>query len=95
MRPALCEDALRLGRILDKLFASDALLLGRVTCQSFAAAWLSRTDEEGFADRMNSLPEFVASTTLEKVERNNSSLIKEPKRFLIMARMQYRRNDAV
>jgi dihydrofolate reductase len=61
----------------DELFASDALLLGRVTYQGFAAAWPSMMDEEGFADRMNSLPKFVVSTTLEKVEWNNSRLIKE------------------
>jgi dihydrofolate reductase len=60
----------------DELFASDALLLGRVTYQGFAAAWPSRTDEAGFADRMNSLPKFVVSTTLEKVEWNNSKMIK-------------------
>ncbi len=60
----------------DELFASDALLLGRVTYQGFAAAWPSRTDEAGFADRMNSLPKFVVSTTLGKVEWNNSRLIK-------------------
>ena len=61
----------------DELFASDAHLLGRVTYQGFAAAWPSRTDEQGFADRMNSLPKYVVSTTLEKVEWNNSHLIKK------------------
>lgn len=61
----------------DELFASDALLLGRVTYQGFAAAWPSRTDESGFADRMNSLPKFVASTTLKELEWSNSRLIKE------------------
>src|SRR6266516_1519552 len=60
----------------DELFASDALLLGHVTYQGFAAAWPSMTDEQGFADRMNSLPKFVVSTTLEKVEWNNCRLIK-------------------
>jgi dihydrofolate reductase len=60
----------------DELFASDALLLGRVTYQGFAAAWPSRTDEAGFADRMNNLPKFVVSTTLETAEWNNSRLIK-------------------
>jgi len=48
----------------DERFAADALLLGRVTYQHFAAAWPSMKDEQGFADRMNSLPKFVASTTL-------------------------------
>jgi dihydrofolate reductase len=61
----------------DELFASDAHLLGRVTYQGFAVAWPSRTDEMGFADRMNSLPKYVVSTTLEKVEWNNSHLIKK------------------
>jgi dihydrofolate reductase len=61
----------------DELFASDALLLGRVTYQGFAKAWPSMTDEAGFADRMNSLPKFVVSTTLKEVEWNKSTLIKE------------------
>jgi dihydrofolate reductase len=61
----------------DELFASGALLLGRVTYQGFAAAWPSRTDEQGYADRMNSLPKHVVSTTLEKAEWNNSMIINE------------------
>jgi dihydrofolate reductase len=56
---------------------SDALLLGRVTYQGFAAAWPSRTDEAGFADKMNSMAKFVVSTTLEEAEWSNSTLIKE------------------
>ncbi len=62
---------------LDELFASDAHLLGRVTYQIFAGAWPSRSDEEGFADRMNSLPKYVVSTTLKKAEWKNSHLIRE------------------
>lgn len=54
----------------DLLFASDALLLGRVTYQGFAAAWPTMTDEEGFAERMNSLPKFVATRTLDEAEWN-------------------------
>jgi dihydrofolate reductase len=54
-----------IGRFkLDKVYAAGALLLGRVTYQGFAAAWPDRTDAEGFADRMNSLPKHVASTKL-------------------------------
>ncbi len=60
----------------DELFASDALLLGRVTYQGFAKAWPSMKDETGFADRMNSIPKYVVSSTLEKLEWNNSHLIK-------------------
>ena len=61
---------------LDDLLASDALLMGRVTYQIHAAVWPSMTDEEGFADRMNSLPKYVVSTTLGKVEWNNSRPIR-------------------
>ncbi len=59
----------------EELFASDALLLGRVTYQGFAKAWPSVTDEAGFADRMNGLPKYVASTTLRELEWNNSRLL--------------------
>lgn len=61
---------------LEETFASDALLLGRVTYEGFAAAWPSRKDPEGFADRFNSMPKHVASRTLRKLEWNNSHLLK-------------------
>jgi dihydrofolate reductase len=60
----------------DELSAADALLLGRVTYEGFAAAWPSRTDETGYADRMNNLPKYVVSTTLSKPEWNNTQVIK-------------------
>ncbi|GHE64380.1 dihydrofolate reductase family protein [Streptomyces capitiformicae] len=50
-----------------QLFASDALLLGRVTYQGMASAWPHMEDSEGeFAVRMNSLPKHVVSTTVEQ-----------------------------
>jgi hypothetical protein len=55
----------------DELFASDAQLLGRVIYEGFAASWQDRTDEEGYADRINSLPKYVVSTTLKKAAWNN------------------------
>ncbi len=61
---------------LDEILATSALLLGRVTYQGFAAAWPSMKDENGFADRMNNLPKHVVSTTLEKLDWNNSRQIK-------------------
>jgi dihydrofolate reductase len=61
-----------------ELFASDVLLLGRVTYEGFAAAWPTRAGDDDFADRMNGLPNCVVSTTLEEpLEWNNSRLIKE------------------
>ena len=55
--------------------ASDALLLGRVTYQGFAAAWPESTDEG--AAYFNSVRKYVVSTTLDKAEWNNSTLIKD------------------
>ena len=55
--------------------ASDALLLGRVTYEGFAAAWPESKDEG--ADYFNSVRKYVVSTTLDKVEWNNSTLIKD------------------
>jgi dihydrofolate reductase len=56
------------------LRAADALLLGRVTYEIFAKEWPANTDDAGFADRMNSLPKFVASTTLDEVTWNSTLL---------------------
>src|SRR5258706_9220950 len=61
----------------DELFASDALLLGRVTYQGFAAAWPTMEGTGAFGERMNSLPKYVVSTTLKTLEWNNSRLIKQ------------------
>lgn len=55
------------------LYASDALLLGRVTYEGFAAAWPAMETETGeFGRRMNSMPKFVASNTLREPEWNAS-----------------------
>jgi dihydrofolate reductase len=61
---------------LDETVSSEALLLGRVTYEGFAAAWPSRTDEFGFADKFNSMPKYVVSSTLEDPEWNNSTVLK-------------------
>jgi len=55
-----------------QLFRSDALLLGRVTYEGFASAWPNITDPNGFADRMNRLPKYVASRTLQNLSWNAS-----------------------
>ena len=59
---------------LDETMDSDALLLGRVTYEGFAAAWPSRDGE--FADRFNSMPKYVVSSTLQEPEWNNSTVLK-------------------
>ena len=60
---------------LDELMAADALLLGRRTYEQFARAWPPRSDEQGFADRMNALPKHVASTTLEAPLEWNAAIL--------------------
>lgn len=57
----------------DELFESDALLLGRVTYEGFARYWPTQGSSD-FADRMNSLPKFVATTTLKELEWNAKAL---------------------
>jgi dihydrofolate reductase len=59
---------------LDETMDSDALLLGRVTYEGFAAAWPSRDGE--FADRFNSMPKYVVSSTLQEPGWNNSTVLK-------------------
>jgi dihydrofolate reductase len=59
----------------EELFASDALLLGRRTYEGFAAVWPTVKDETGFAERINSLPKFVASKTIRKADWNNSTVL--------------------
>jgi dihydrofolate reductase len=59
---------------LDEALEADALLLGRVTYEGFAAAWPSREGE--FADKFNSMPKYVVSSTLEEPDWNNSTVLK-------------------
>ncbi len=62
----------------DELAASDALLLGRVTYEGFAAAWPQMEEQTGdYGAWMNSYPKYVVSTTLEQAEWNNSTIIED------------------
>lgn len=58
-----------------ELFNSDTLLLGRLTYEGFAAAWPSMTDNTGFADKMNTMPKYVISSTLSKATWENTTII--------------------
>jgi dihydrofolate reductase len=60
---------------LDEVMAADALLLGRVTYEGFAEAWPERTDEVGFADKMNGMQKHVVSTTLREPAWANTTVI--------------------
>ena len=51
---------------LDELVEAEAQLLGRVTYEGFAAAWPTIEDEAGFAEKMNGMPKYVVSSTLQE-----------------------------
>jgi dihydrofolate reductase len=53
---------------------ADAMLLGRVTYEGFAAAWPSRSGDP-FSDKFNAMPKHVVSSSLERAEWNNSTII--------------------
>jgi dihydrofolate reductase len=59
---------------LDETLSAEALLLGRVTYEGFAAAWPSREGE--FADKFNTMPKYVVSSTLEEPEWQNSTVLR-------------------
>jgi dihydrofolate reductase len=59
---------------LDEALGAEALLLGRRSDEFFAERWLSRSGE--FADRLNSLPKCVVSSTLEHPRWSNSTVLK-------------------
>jgi len=61
---------------LDETMASDALLLGRVTYEGFAAAWPSRDGE--FADKFNTMPKYVVSRTLTDPGWTNTTVLEGP-----------------
>ena len=59
---------------LDEALGAEALLLGRRSYEFLAALWPSRSGE--LADRLNSLPKYVVSSTLEDLDWNNSTVLK-------------------
>ena len=58
---------------LDEVMASDALLLGRVTYEGFAAAWPTRDGE--FADKFNGMQKYVVSSTIGEPQWNNTEVV--------------------
>jgi dihydrofolate reductase len=58
---------------MDEALDTEALLLGRVTYEGFAAAWPSRDGE--FADKFNNMPKYVVSSTLDTADWTNSTVL--------------------
>jgi len=59
---------------MDELAGADGLLLGKTTYENFAAFWPGQAGN-GFGDRMNQLPKYVVSRSLQKAEWNNSHIL--------------------
>lgn len=71
----LIKDRPELAKLaLDEALGSEAMLMGRRTYEWFAARWPSRSGE--LADRLNSMPKYVVSSTLEYPDWNNSTVLK-------------------
>jgi dihydrofolate reductase len=60
--------------LLDEALGAEAMLLGRRSDEWFAARWLSRSGE--WADRLNSLPKYVVSATLEEPRWSNATVLR-------------------
>jgi dihydrofolate reductase len=59
---------------LDVLLEADAMLLGRVTYDGFAAAWPSRSGDP-YSAKFNAMPKYVVSSRLERADWNNSTIV--------------------
>ena len=71
----LIKDRPELNKLaLDEALGAEALLLGRRSYEWFAARWPFRSGE--LADRLNGLPNYVVSSTLEDPDWNNSTVLK-------------------
>jgi dihydrofolate reductase len=60
---------------LEELQEAEAQLLGRVTYEGFAAAWPRMDDEAGFAAKMNEMQKYVVSSTLERADWQNTTIL--------------------
>ena len=70
----LIKDRPQLAQVtLDEVSRTDAMLMGRRTYEWFAGRWPSRTG--ALADRLNSMPKYVVSSTLQDPEWNNSRVV--------------------
>jgi dihydrofolate reductase len=62
-------------RITETTLRSDAVLLGRRTYEIFAGFWPNAGTDDPVAAKLNSVPKYIASRTLDTVDWNNSTVI--------------------
>ena len=68
---------------IDEAYEVDAMLLGRVTYEIFAAFWPTAPNDEGFADRMNGMPKYVVSKNLKTASWQNTTIINDPAKQIL------------
>jgi dihydrofolate reductase len=69
------DDLKEWGKVaFEEALGTEALLLGRRSDEWFATRWASRTDE--WANRLNSLPKYIVSSTLEEPKWTNATVLK-------------------
>jgi dihydrofolate reductase len=61
---------------LEEIFLAEALLMGRITYEGLASCWPEMTDELGFAQKLNSMPKYVVSSTLDEPEWENTTVLR-------------------
>jgi class 3 adenylate cyclase/dihydrofolate reductase len=61
---------------IEEVLGAGALLMGRVTYEIFAAFWPTAPKDEGFADRMNTIPKYVVSRSLRTADWQNTTIIR-------------------
>ena len=61
---------------MDEVSSVDALLLGKTTYEAFASSWPGQAGNP-FGDQMNRLPKYIVSRSLQKVEWNNSHILRD------------------
>jgi hypothetical protein len=78
MRRSIISTYITLDGVIQRLpewHFDYAVLMGRATYEGFAGSWPKR--EGDYADRINALPKYVAGTTLEKAEWNNTTILRD------------------
>lgn len=61
---------------LDEMLHAEALLLGRITYEGLAGFWPDHGDESPFAEKINAVPKFVVSSTLEEASWGDSTVLR-------------------
>lgn len=61
---------------LEEIFFAEALLMGRITYERLAAYWPGASDDSGFAQKINTMPKYVVSSTLEEPAWENTTVLR-------------------